>query len=130
MIFMADKMAEKKRAAAKFGIGKAVGVLLMLFGIVIAIYFAYIWASLGARVGGAFVRSANGIGTGRAFNGTAFNASRFNSTRALAAGRFAGAGISPLAAYFEGIAIGALMLLLGIMTFKYSDLKSMAPTKK
>jgi hypothetical protein len=68
---MADKMAEKKRVAAKFGIGKAVGVLLMLFGIVIAIYFAYIWASLGARVGGAFVRSANGIGTGRAFNGTA-----------------------------------------------------------
>lgn len=117
---------ESKSSLALWKTAKTVGILIMALGIIIGAYFAYGLASFGSRAG----RFARGAGTGfptnHTFNQSNPNQTYFNSTRIGT--RFA--GISQLSTYGEGIVIGLLVLLLGIMAFKYAGLKVSMTSKK
>lgn len=112
---------EKKSSAATHKAIKSIGILLAAIGVLIGVYAGFLWFSSGARAGTFVHRGLPGNAT---FNQSRFNQSSFNSTRTGVG--FAAGALS----YLEGIAIGVLMLLLGIVTFKYAVLKAEVGTKK
>lgn len=122
-------MAEKKAGTTMWKATKVIAILLVVIGIITIVYSIYAWSTIGAVVAGLSGRGFNRTGFNQSgFNRTAYNGSYFNST--LAAGRFASRRAFPLNSYLEGIVIGVLMLLLGILTFKYSVLKVGTVAKK
>jgi len=94
---------------------RIVGVAVIVLGAIMAIYFAYLQFSAPQFPGG-FTHRFNASGAG---NGNySYNQTRFNSTR-LGGAVFTGqSGQNPYR-----IVIGILVLLLGIATYKYSELK-------
>lgn len=113
-------MAEKKTGTV-WKVAKSVGIILVVLGVVISAYYVYALSTFGSRTG-TFARRGTGFTNNRTFNQSGFNQSYFNSTRTGA--RFATTGTFLLNPYFEGIVMGILMLLLGIVTFKYAGVKS------
>ncbi len=107
-------MAKEKSNKAACKALKAVGILLAVLGVIVII-FAAVWLPFGSATG-MHMRSATGLPNNGTFNQSGFNQSRFNSARG--GYRFGLAGT-----YIEGVIIGILMLLLGIVTFKYAGLR-------
>ena len=95
----------------------------MALGALISAYFGYVWASAGTAAAGSSFPGGR-FPANRTFNqsNSGFNQSRFNSTRIARSGRL-GFARSPIS-YIEGIVIGVLVLLLGLMSFKYANLKA------
>lgn len=116
-------MAGKEKGSGAWSAGKILGLALVIIGIAVGIYFVYLWSTAGSRIG-TFTR--RGIGTTGAFNSTGFNQSGFNYT---GTSRFRGGALA-LNQYVEGIIIGVLAILLGIMTFKYAGLKTATISKR
>ncbi len=116
-------MAGKKANTTMWKAAKAIGVILAILGVIMVAYSAYVWSSFGSRVGSAYVRRM----PGGYLNASGYNQSGFNQSRLTGSSRLGLFRISP---YAEGIVIGILMILLGIVTYKYASIKAVVVTKK
>lgn len=126
---MAEKKhtVEKKSNAAMWAVAKAVGIVLIIIGIIVAALSAYSWLSVGPR-STAFVHVGATFPGEGTYNQSGFNQSGFNSTSGGA--RFAMRRTFLANPFFEGFVIGVLLLLLGVVTYKYSGLKIALMSRK
>jgi len=109
-------MSKQPKQSGNWSPLKIVGIIVALAGAIIAAYSAYSMVSF--QPGAGFARHYYNESGGAYPGANAYNQSHFNYTRqgTLMAGFQDGVGP-------YRIAIGILMLLLGIATYKYAELK-------
>lgn len=118
-------MAMKTQTANRWSVSKVIAVILMAAGIIVAAYSGYAWISSGARQAN-FPSQSGGFAYNRTNQtGSTFNQTRFGTSRT----GFSRSGL-PLNLGIGGIIIGALLLMLGVMTFKYANLKMATAPRK
>lgn len=110
---------KSKKDNGSFSALKAVAIAISVIGIAVSLYSAYAWLSFGS---GTLYSTHHGLPFGANYTGGNFisNGAGFNSTATR--GGFAGSNFA--FTYIEGIIIGVLLLIIGLVVFQYERLKA------